>query len=167
MAVEIQKQLLEALKKIDRPGTFCTSGLLPPMVAGLEVEGIGAVALPLGKRDAAALKKQARQAPYGKGVKTVVDTYVRRVWEIDAEQVALTNPQWSTIEPRFHLNKDQQKRDESHGHGTQELQQVRSISGQDASAGCEAGTQIVLEHQQFQGSCKQSVTRPANRIWVR
>ena len=97
MAVEIQKQLLEALKKIDRPGTFCTSGLLPPMVAGLEVEGIGAVALPLGKRDAAALKKQARQAPYGKGVKTVVDTYVRRVWEIDAEQVALTNPQWSTV----------------------------------------------------------------------
>lgn len=94
MVVQIRKQLLETLKKIDRPGTFCTSGHLPPALPGLEVAGVGAVALPLEKRSAASLKKRARQAPYGKGTQTLVDTNVRRVWEIDAEQVSLANPEW-------------------------------------------------------------------------
>jgi hypothetical protein len=97
VARRIQPDLLDALKKIDRPGTFCTSGCLPSALPGLEVAGLGAVALPLGKREAAALKKRARQAPYGKGMQTLVDTKVRRVWEIDAEQVVLGNPQWPDI----------------------------------------------------------------------
>jgi hypothetical protein len=94
MTVQIRNQLLDALKKIDRPGTFCTSGLLPATLPGLEVTGVGPVALPLEKRQASALKKHARQAPYGKGTKTLVDTSVRRVLEIDADQVVLTNPEW-------------------------------------------------------------------------
>src|SRR5690606_4178880 len=59
----IQSQLLETLGKIDRPGTFCTSGLLPAILPGLEVAGVGPMGLPLEKRQATALKKQARQAP--------------------------------------------------------------------------------------------------------
>lgn len=94
MSVAVDKQLLDALKKIDRPGTFCTSGRLPPLHPGLEVAEIGPISLPIEKRQATALKKLARQAPYGKGTQTLVDTDVRRVWEIDAEQVALTNPEW-------------------------------------------------------------------------
>lgn len=97
MAVQVQQQLLDALRKIDRPGTFCTSGRLPPTLAGLEVAGVGPVALPLEKRSAAVLKKQARQAPYGKGTRTLVDTDVRRVWEIDADKVTLTNPEWPKV----------------------------------------------------------------------
>ncbi len=97
MTWQVQQHLLDALKKIDRPGTFCTSGCLSPVIPGLEVAGLGAVALPLRKLDAAALKKRARQAPYGKGTQTLVDTDVRRVWEIDAEQVALGNPQWPGV----------------------------------------------------------------------
>jgi hypothetical protein len=94
---QVQQQLLEVLKKIDRPGTYCTCGCLRPVLPGLEVAGVGAIAVPLGKRDAVALKKRARQAPYGKGTQTLVDTDVRRVWEIDAEQVALRNPQWAGV----------------------------------------------------------------------
>src|SRR5262245_38577885 len=97
MPVPIQQQLLEALEKIDRPGTFCTSGRLPPTLPGLEVAGVGAVALPLEKRQAVALKERAHQAPYGKGTQTVVDTDVRRVWEIDADQVTLANPEWDDV----------------------------------------------------------------------
>ncbi len=97
MAAPIQRQLLEALKTVDRPGTFCTSGSLPLILPGLEVTSVGEIALPLEKRQAAALKKQARQAPYGKGTKTLVDTDVRRVWELDAEQVTLANPQWPNV----------------------------------------------------------------------
>lgn len=95
MIVQVQRQLLDVLKKIDRPGTFCTSGRVPPTLPGLEVDGVGSIALPLEKRQAAALKKRARQAPYGRGTQTLVDTEVRRVWEIDAERVALSNPEWS------------------------------------------------------------------------
>lgn len=97
MDAPVQQQLLKILEKIDRPGTFCTSGLLPPIVPGLEVAGVGPIALPLGKREAAAIKKRARQAPYGKGTQTLVDTGVRRVWEVDADQIVLANPQWGDI----------------------------------------------------------------------
>lgn len=94
MVQTIKEQLLEVLQKVDRPSTFCTSGYLPSIHPGLEVSGLGPVALPLEQSQADALRKLARQAPYGKGTKTLVDTDVRRVWEIDADQVVLANPEW-------------------------------------------------------------------------
>jgi hypothetical protein len=97
MSIRIRQQLLQILGKVNRPGTFCTSGRLPPTLPGLEVAGVGPVALPLEKRQAAALKKRAHQAPYGKGTQTLVDTDVRRVWEIDADQVVLANPEWADV----------------------------------------------------------------------
>jgi hypothetical protein len=100
MAIRVGEQLLETLRKIDRPGTFCASGRLPPTLPGLEVAGMGPVALPLEKRQAASLKKRARQAPYGKGTQTLVDSGVRRVWEIDADQVSLVNPEWPNVVER-------------------------------------------------------------------
>ena len=39
----------------------------------------------------------ARQAPYGKGTETLVDTSVRRVWEIDADQITMANPEWDGV----------------------------------------------------------------------
>jgi 2-oxoglutarate-Fe(II)-dependent oxygenase superfamily protein len=92
-----RQELLKTLERIDRPGTFCTSGRLPPTLPGLEVADVGPIALPLEKRQAEALKKVARQAPYGKGTQTLVDTDVRRVWEIDADQAALVNPEWPDV----------------------------------------------------------------------
>jgi hypothetical protein len=97
MAALINKQLLEALGRVDRPQSFCVHSQLPPVLPGLEVAGIGQISLPLTKAQAAALKRRAHQAPYGKGTQTIVDTDVRRVWEIDADQVSLTNPQWLAI----------------------------------------------------------------------
>jgi hypothetical protein len=97
MDTPVRQRLLEILGKIDRPGTFCTSGLLPSVLPGLEVAGVGPIALPLEKRQAAAIKKRAHQAPYGKGTRTLVDTDVRRVWEIDADQIVLANPQWGDV----------------------------------------------------------------------
>jgi hypothetical protein len=97
MAVSIKTQLLEELAKVDRPGTFCTSGRLPVVLPGLEVSAMGSVSLPLGKQQAAQLKKQAHLAPYGKGEQTLVDPDVRRVWEIDAEHVTLANPEWQEV----------------------------------------------------------------------
>ncbi|MEX2214237.1 MAG: 2OG-Fe(II) oxygenase [Phycisphaeraceae bacterium] len=97
MIIKIHKQLLSALGKIDRPGTFVASGEVEPVLAGLEVAGVGTVAMPLIESQAALLKKESRQAPYGKGIQTRVDTDVRRVWEIDAQQVSFANPQWPQV----------------------------------------------------------------------
>lgn len=53
--------------------------------------------LPLSDRDAKLLKDCARQAPFGKGEQTVVDTEVRDTWEIDPAKVSFTNPAWTSF----------------------------------------------------------------------
>ena len=98
-ALTIHERLREAIGRVDRPDTFCTNGDLPLVMPGLEVDGVGAVGLPLGKTQARKLIKLCRQAPYGKGTETVVDTDVRRVWELDPEQFQLTNPKWNVVLP--------------------------------------------------------------------
>jgi hypothetical protein len=93
----LHARLLDALGTVDRPGTFCTSGDLPLVMPGLEVDGLGTVRLPLGKTQARQLIKLCHQAPYGKGTETLVDTDVRQVWELDPEQFQLTNPKWDEL----------------------------------------------------------------------
>ena len=58
----ISQQILEAVSKIKRPGSFCSSGRLPGTFPGLEVEGVGQIALPLGESRAASLRNQANLA---------------------------------------------------------------------------------------------------------
>ena len=94
MARTIPERLLRALKPIDRPGSFCASGGGPAPLPGLEVTGLGPVGLPLTARQANEMKKHCRPAPYGKGEKTVIDTRVRRVWQLDPDRFSLTNPDW-------------------------------------------------------------------------
>ncbi len=93
----IHSQLLSTLKKVDRPGTICCSADVPIVMPGLEVPGIGMVSLPLQKTQAQQLIECCRQAPYGKGTQTLVDTDVRRAWELDPEQFHLTNPKWDDL----------------------------------------------------------------------
>ncbi len=64
---------------------------------GLVVDDHGAVGLPLSKIQACNLIELCRQAPYGKGTRTILDTDVRRVWEMDPVRFELTNPEWSTL----------------------------------------------------------------------
>jgi hypothetical protein len=90
----VHDKLLEALSEVDRPGEVCTGGDRPLTMPGLEVGGLGAVRLPLGKTQARKLIKLCHRAPYGKGTQTLLDTGVRRVWELDPDQFQLTNPKW-------------------------------------------------------------------------
>ena len=93
----MDEHLLEALAGIDRPGDVFTAGDREPAMPGLEVEGLGTVGLPLSKAQARALIRRCRQAPYGKGAQTLVDTDVRRVWEMDPAHFELTNPKWEAL----------------------------------------------------------------------
>ncbi len=94
---DIQDELLGTLAKVDRPSAVCTSGDRPLTMPGLEVKELGALSLPLGKTQARELIKQCRRAPYGKGTETLVDTDVRRTWDLDPDQFRLTNPKWEEL----------------------------------------------------------------------
>jgi 2OG-Fe(II) oxygenase superfamily len=94
MADTISEKLHTALKKMDRPGVFASVGSRSAPNPGLQVEGLGTLSLPLGQTQAKELKAFCQQAPYGQGTKTIVDTTVRKVWELDPAQFTLENPAW-------------------------------------------------------------------------
>lgn len=94
MAHTISEQLHTAIKKINRPGSFCVTGSDRAANPGLEVAGLGPIGLPLSATQAKELKTHCKQAPYGKGEETLVDTRVRRVWQLDPDRFSLTNPEW-------------------------------------------------------------------------
>ena len=89
-----QDEMLATLAAVDRPGNYFASGTVPLILPGLEVAGLGPVALPLTANAAKELIACCHQAPYGKGTETVVDTKVRKVWELDPGQFELLNPEW-------------------------------------------------------------------------
>src|SRR5262249_54204502 len=64
---------------------------------GLEVEGVGQVGIPVSPSTARQLIEHASQAPYGRGEETIVDTDVRRVWQIEPKQLAIRNPEWDGL----------------------------------------------------------------------
>ncbi len=94
MTHTVSEQLHAAMKKINRPGSFCATGSDRAANPGLEVTGLGPIGLPLTAQQAKALKTLCKQAPYGTGEKTLVDMNVRRVRQLDPDQFSLTNPEW-------------------------------------------------------------------------
>ncbi len=80
----MHETLIQSLAKVDRPGDVCIAGDLPLTMPGLVVDGLGILRLPLGETQAHELIACCWQAPYGKGTRTLVDTSVRSVWELDA-----------------------------------------------------------------------------------
>ncbi|MCX7099010.1 MAG: 2OG-Fe(II) oxygenase [Methylococcales bacterium] len=87
-------QLFDILKTVQRPGDFYATGSLDIFLPQLEVAGVGRIALPLLPTQAERLLTVAEQAPYGRGQETLVDTDVRRTWQIDARQVSLKGKHW-------------------------------------------------------------------------
>ena len=77
-----------------RSTTFCVSGSLPNTNPGIHVTGVGPLKLPLGPTAAKRVLAVCQQAPYGKGTETLVDTKVRKSFELAPAQFTLTNPQW-------------------------------------------------------------------------
>lgn len=86
--------LAEILDTVQRPGGFYVTGTLDIFAPSLEVEGVGPLALPLLPAQAQQLIAVAEQAPYGRGEDTLVDTAVRRTWQIDAARVHLGGRHW-------------------------------------------------------------------------
>lgn len=89
---------IERLEKLLTPlgesADFVAWGTLPPLLPGLEVSGVGSIDMPVSDDDARRLIAVANQAPYGRGTETIVDTDVRRVWQIEPSLFVLRNPGW-------------------------------------------------------------------------
>jgi hypothetical protein len=93
---EWKPDLLDCLDNIRSVGEYATFSRRTSFTnPGLNIEGHSAVIpLPLTARDAEIIKSVCRQAPFGKGDETVVDTSVRSTWELDHAQFRLENPAW-------------------------------------------------------------------------
>ncbi|WP_295429253.1 2OG-Fe(II) oxygenase [uncultured Thiodictyon sp.] len=92
---ELAAALAECLARVQRPGAFYATGTFDIHPPRLEIEGVGPIALPLQSAQAGQLKSVAEQAPYGRGTETLVDTQVRRTWQIDAERMRITGRRWA------------------------------------------------------------------------
>lgn len=95
----INEQLFQILQEVQRPGDYYTSGKVEVFLPNLEVTGVGRIALPLLPVQAQQLVAIAEQAPYGRGQETLIDTEVRRTWQINTDQITLKGKHWEE-----HLN---------------------------------------------------------------
>jgi len=86
---EWQAMLWDALHAAAPPRRFACSGRLdsspmPFLCPRVSVSGVGQLGLPLSIEQATTLRAAAQQAPYGKGLRTVVDTAVRDAYQVGA-----------------------------------------------------------------------------------
>lgn len=88
--LSINTELAETLRKVQRPGGYYTSGAVEIFAPRIEIDEVGPIALPLLPLQAKQLIAVAERAPYGRGPETLVDTEVRRTWQIDADQVQIS-----------------------------------------------------------------------------
>ena len=87
------RTVAEILRTVDGPGDFRRRHDRSA-APRLEVDGVGPLALPVLPAQAAQLVAAAERAPYGRGAETVIDTTVRRTWQIAPERVHIRGKQW-------------------------------------------------------------------------
>ncbi|RFU29029.1 hypothetical protein B7463_g7321, partial [Scytalidium lignicola] len=94
-----QDDLRLFLDKIQTMGNFATCRYYRSFAnPGLQIEEhAAAVSLPLMAHDAEAIKSACEQAPFGQGDQTLVDTSVRKTWQLDHTQYRLLNPGWNAF----------------------------------------------------------------------
>jgi hypothetical protein len=96
----IKRQIGGCLDRVQGGGSFATFAELPNAPnPGIVISGLGNIGLPLSDRDAKEIIKASHLAPYGKGTETVVDTEVRKTWELNVDQFKVSNPAWEKIFP--------------------------------------------------------------------
>lgn len=90
------KGLVETLNRAVRSGDSWADGEAAemPKMLGLEVKRFGPVSLPLVDPQASELIKMCKRAPYGRNTHTLVDRAVRDSYQLDPDQVSITNPEW-------------------------------------------------------------------------
>src|SRR5712671_4497666 len=89
------RRLAEAIGHATRSAKFCVAGCLPVVDPGIEVDGLGAIKLPLKPALAKKLVALCRVAPCGKGTERLVDRKVRNTFELDPKKFCL-GEEWNS-----------------------------------------------------------------------
>ncbi len=89
------KPLEELLSGVKRAGDFVVHGTLELPMPKVEVEGVGVLSFPVPEAQVAAVIKQAVRAPFGRGEETVLDTSVRKVWQVPSGAVRIGGKSWA------------------------------------------------------------------------
>lgn len=92
---DLPSQLAELLCTVRTPGDFCSAGSIAMPMPRIEVQGVGPIALPLLPIQAEQLVAVADRAPYGRGGETLVDTAVRRTWQIGPQRLTIEGRRWA------------------------------------------------------------------------
>jgi hypothetical protein len=98
-SIEIEyNQKLKALETIlsgvRQPGDFFVCGAIEMPMPRVEIEGAGTLSFPVPDAQIADVIRRAERAPYGKGEATIIDTSVRKVWQVTADHVKIGGKSW-------------------------------------------------------------------------
>ncbi len=83
------------LSGVKQPGDFFVSGAMEMPMPRVEIEGAGTLSFPVPDAQIAAIVRRAERAPYGKGKDTIVDTSVRKVWQIAPGKIKIGGKSWA------------------------------------------------------------------------
>jgi hypothetical protein len=61
----------------------------------LEVDGVGVISFPVPEPQVRQLMQHAERAPYGRGEETILDTSVRKVWQLPPAKLHLGGKSWA------------------------------------------------------------------------
>ena len=81
--------LAQAIGQATRSSRYCVAGTLGKVDPEIEVDGLGLVQFPLKPAAVKKLVARCQTAPYGKGTQTLVDTKVRKTFELDPKSFRL------------------------------------------------------------------------------
>ncbi len=91
-------QGLESLDKllatVQRSGDFFVHGAMELPMPKVEVDGVGMLSFPVPQTQVVELIQHAERAPYGRGEQTILDTSVRKVWQLPPNKVRLGGKSW-------------------------------------------------------------------------
>jgi len=95
MTANLTDELASVLSIVSVPGDFHAAGTVSVQLPRLEVQGVGPIALPLLPAQTQQLIAAAERAPFGRGADTIVDTQIRRTWQIAADRVRIEGRGWA------------------------------------------------------------------------
>jgi hypothetical protein len=92
---ELCEDLNECLSNVQSDGSFALfEHLSNPPNPGICLKNGELIGLPLSNRDAQIIVAASHAAPFGKGEETLVDSSVRKTWELSAGDFQIRNPAW-------------------------------------------------------------------------
>jgi len=91
--------LEKLVAKVKRPGDFFVSGAREMPMPKVEVAEVGVLSFPIPEEQVKRIISKAVRAPYGRGEATILDTSVRKVWQISPDKIKISGKSW---EENFH-----------------------------------------------------------------